>query len=80
MLINYLIEISVERIFFKDNNSIKVKDCTNNNCIAVGDEPEFADKTRMFSLHRDGINVYHNSADCLSIEMIDLNCPSPNNM
>ena len=47
-----------------------VEDCSNNNSIVVSGQVNYGDKSRMFSLHRDGIKVHHNSTGCLDIEFV----------
>ena len=48
-----------------------VKDYSNDNCIVVNGQVKYADTSRMFSLHRDGFKVHHNSTGCLDIEIIN---------
>ena len=61
------------RVYLKMDDSVMIKDFTNNNCIAVSGHVRNFDKTRMFSLHRDGIRVHHNAFGTLDIEIIDHN-------
>ena len=67
------------KVYFKLDDSIMVKNVRDNNCIAVAGEVE-SDKTRMFSLHREDINVHHNAIDCLSVEIINAKGPSINKL
>ena len=58
------------KVFFKMDDSFLVTNDRDNNCIAIAGEVE-NNKTRMFSLHCEGIEVHHNSNDCLGVKIIE---------
>ena len=55
-----------------------VKNFNDNNCIAVAGVEEL-NKSRLFSLQKDGIKMHHNSTECLDIEIIDEHLMTFNN-
>ena len=55
-----------------------IKNFSNDNCIAVAGVEELH-KSRLFSLHHEGIKVHHNSSECLDIEITDAVPMSYNN-
>ena len=59
------------KVHFKLDDSIMVKDYSRNSCISVAGTKVLPITTRLFSIHRDGVKVHHNSSDTLMIEFIN---------